>query len=36
MMFLDQVTEPSVKNSNLIPFKTLLSLMEDADNEEFG
>ena len=32
MMLLDKVIEPSVKNNDLTSFKTLLSIMEDGDN----
>ena len=33
VMLLDQVIEPSVKNNDLTPFKTLLSIMEDGDDD---
>ena len=33
MMFLDQVIELSVKNNDLTSFKTLLSIMEDGDDD---
>jgi len=33
VLLLDQVVEPSVKNNDLTPFKTLLSIMEDGDDD---
>ena len=32
-VFLDQVITPTLQNDNLTPFKTLLSIMEDGDDD---
>ena len=33
MMFLDEVVGPTVKNNDLTSFKTLLSIMEEGDDD---